>query len=513
MLNTYNIYYASQYTTCEPNVSGEISRIASLGKTTAPLVARDISYISNERTNGRCYRLTPTIHAQTAIGRIRAALVRVFPQFDHAVIGAIAKQVFRAARHVRLDSDNPNTHLAFSPGVIGAHDAKNRRSLTFAKFLRRKCAALLIGRLVLTDSQIENAQYGFQLLPTFPLALKLVTGEDAYAVYADDEHGIESCMSGESDKSDIVKHHFCANPGALQLVTARHGKQLMIRSKLFANVNGKTHFLDRIYWKKTDCLSSVTQEAELREWLINWLAQRDIAVSDVCDAKLRHDEGEPMPYLDRCKQFDRDGDVIRIRKNGDFTADNTDGTDESLEGGKYTCCNCDCRVDEDDVCTNDYGSCYCENCYSDLFSWDDVYEEDIPSEDCVEATRVRRGRNETCCTHRDNCQRLYNDEYALSDDCVELHNGEYALSTDEDIYELSDGEYALAGDIETLHDGRIVLRDNDNLVEMYDGEYALNTDSDVILTIDGEYALSGDCVELTDDYGNVCYVLSALACV
>ncbi len=445
----------------------------------------------------------------------------MFPQYDHATVGAIARQIVKYARHVRLDVDNPNTHLAFSPGSIKSRDTKGRRSLSFGKFLRRKCSALLSGRLSLTDSQVENAQTAFQIVSAFPLKLSLVTGQDAFAVYADDEHGICSCMSGNDEKSAIVRHHFCANPDTLQLVTARIGRQLAIRAKLFANDDETTHFLDRIYWTQTGCLDS-TNENELREWIHNWLSSQSIVVSDSCECTLNHTEGEPMPYLDRARQFNRiDDETITIRPRGEFTADNTDGTDPSCEDNRPCCCSCGDHVDEDDSRSNDNGDTYCDSCYSNAYSWDDVNDCEISSDDVCEAVRIRRGREETVYTDVHNCVELHDGRMCVEDDAVELHDGSYALTCD--VTELHDGSYALdsSDDLIELHDGEYALSSVDDIVQLHDDQWALIGDCveledgryaliiDAVVTIDDELALISDCVQFVDDYGSAMFAFES----
>ncbi len=477
-----------------PHECNAISELASIRDKEVPLNAYKCEP-NHSKVKARTYRTRAASKPQTAIGRVRAAIARVFSQLDHATVGAIARQILKCARHVRLDVDNPNTHLAFSPGSVTSRDTKSRRSLSFGKFLRRKCSALLSGRLSLTDSQIENCQTAFQIVSAFPLKLSLVTGNDAFQVYADSEHGICSCMSGNDEKSAIVRHHFCANPDTLQLVTARFGKQLAIRAKLFANDDEETHFLDRIYWVSKDCLSS-TNENELREWILNWLSSQSIVVSDQCRCTLNHTEGEPMPYLDRSRQFDRnDDETITICPRGEFAADNTDGTDPSISDTRSVCSHCNCRIDEDDERCTDYDT-YCESCYHDLYAWDEVDECDISQDDAREAIRItRNGRQETVTTHDNNCTELHDGQYALTDDAIELH----------------DGQYALLDDTVCLYDDTYALCDDSDLVELHDGQYALDTDDNVIVTINDEWALISDCIQFVDDYGNSCYLLETCA--
>ena len=393
---------------------------------------------------------------QTAIGKMRCVVSRLF-SFDHATTGAIAKAILKQARFVRLDVDSAETHLAFSPDKVSSRDIKRRRSLPVGRFLRRKCGTLLKNRLGVTDAQVESAVLAFSVVPSFPAKLSIVTGQAALDVY--NGGGIKSCMSwddSEDDKerkykSDIISHHVLANPDKLRLIVGYTGGKLSLRAKLFANDDARSlhiveHYLDRIYWKSE--LLKCHSENEMREWLTHWLAQQSIVVSAEYDITLNHVEGEPMPYLDRADQFDRDGDTIRLHKRGKYSAGHTDGTDESANDERSECCACGCRVDDDDLRCTDCGDCYCEECHSERFSYDELNDCDIEADDAVQVMTTGR-RPHLATTDRN------------SSDVCEI-----------------------------------------------DGDYYL-TDSSDVCEIDGDYYLtsSDDVVEIVDDYGNCVFVL------
>ena len=536
----------------------------------------------------RTYATTPRRQSkpQSARGRIRAALAAMFPQFGHCTITAIVNRVMACARHIKIDRDNPATHIAFSPDGVSANDFKRRRSLTLAKFLRRKCGGLFVGRLALSDQQVDKASAAY--LPPNELQdiLKIVRGADAHAVYADDENGISSCMSGtdedddggEYDKSNNVKHHFRANPEKLGLVVAYDGEKLVLRAKIWHRDDdkknpGKRIWLDRVYWRQRNRIVSIGsergEELPLAEVVSTWLKNQGFELADSCRSTLRHDQGEPFPYLDRCKRFDRDGDNVTVHSNGRYTAENTNGTDDSLEEEGCCCYACDERIDEDNSQCDQDGNTYCGGCYSELFCYDDISGEDIDRDSACEATRInRRGHCETVTTHEDNCTELYDGSYGIDEDTVELTNGSHAMRDDDNIVCLrnedyahfddcvrcevgsSADEYELTGDCIQTIDGEWCLQCDavksdisgcwmlaDDAIELPDGRYAHETElveledgssadpRDVTILVDGRILLSTDCVILadgsswpqsetitvTDDYGNTVYLAAEVA--
>lgn len=471
---------------------------------------------------------------QTAIGRIRAAVAAaVGSHVDHATCGAIARQILKSARFTRIDLDHPETHLAFSPPGIKSHDMRGRRSLAFGRYLRRKCSDLLRERLAMSDTAVCRASAAFATAgSTGGLAdlLAIARGKDAYAIYNDDEHGISSCMSGKCGshrKANHIRHYLEANPDKIGVVHARWNETLIVRAQLVTNDDG-THWLSRIYWQPTigSPIADVSRESDLTPILESWCQTQGLRLTASPDATLTHHLGEDMPYLDRCQSFDREDDkTIRLHPDGDHEADNTDGKDNS-DGSSCRCCACSERIDEDDARHTDNGDGpYCEDCYSERYSWDEVEECDIPADECVSAYRTgRSGRTETVNTHQDNCVRscISRDYWVSGDDgIIELYDGDYVEMDEacwvesQDAYYLSSdvttdhrGDSVLADDCVTLHNGKYCLDSDCDLITLHDGRHAVDTDRDVVETICGQWALTDDCVEITDDYGDIVYRLA-----
>lgn len=471
--------------------------------------------------------------------RIRSALIKAFPSIEQHELSSLVRAVMRSARHVRVDVDHPETHLAFSPDGVRSRDIKRRRSLTFAKFIRRKCAWVFQGKFELTDSMLDKASAGFRTVQVVNCELSIVDGQEAYDVYAD-ENGISSCMAyGGCGGPEMIQHHLLANggqDGKLKLVIAREKGTgtLAIRAKLWKNNDRDDDddplggwFLDRIYWTSRVDLGEMTQtgntEGNLRVWVTEFLTAAGYDVKGKLDCTLIHCAGEHMPYLDRCRKFDRVNDrSIRVWEGGEFTAENTDGIDESYEGsGRHCCDGCDERFNDDDLnSVNDRQ--YCHECYSYRFTYDEIAQDDIDSDDAVTAFRItRNGNRSEVTTHVDNCTRVIGGDWWFSDDVVDLYDGCYLPRNDENLVELSNGDFAsleshdvvhcehddtyeLRRDCVQLHDGEYALKRE--AVELHDGTFALESDATELF--DGRFAGPNDYVtDFVDDHGNLVTVL------
>jgi len=472
-------------------------------------------------TSARSYR-GRTDRPQTAIGRMRCVVSRLF-SFDHATTGSVARAILKQSRFVRLDIDSPETHLAFSPDAVKSRDTKRRRSLPVGRFLRRKCAELLKNRLALTDAQIELAGHAFSTVPSFPAKLSIVTGEEALAVY--NGGGIRSCMSWDHEedederkvKSDIISHHILANPDKLRLIVGYSSGKLVLRAKLYRNDDRLSlhiveHFLDRVYWKCAPL--NCDNESELREWITSWLLLQGIHLAEKYNVTLNHVEGEPLPYLDRADQFDRDGDTIHLHSRGNYTAGAIDGTDESVNDERSTCCECGCRVDDDDLRCSDCGDCYCSDCHSQQFTYDDLNDCDIDNDDAVQVmTTGRHPHLVTTDRNSDDVCEIDGDYYLTSSDDVCEIDGDYYLTSSDDVCEIDGDYYLVSSDDVCEIDGDYYLVSSDDVCEI-DGDYYL-TSSDDVCEIDGDYYLtsSDDVCEIVDNYGNCVFALAfALEC-
>ena len=439
---------------------------------------------------------------QNVRGRMRYALANALPTLQHEQITSALNCILKGARHVRQDKDNPDTHLAFSPDNVGARDYKRRRSLTIGKFLRRKCAGFC-KRFEITDAHIDmiTKSYTASGIPEIE-SCQIVSGGDAHAVYADRDKGIRSCMSGTPTKASYSEAYFCKNPSNVFLVIRRDiTDQLQLRARLFKN-DDMTYYLDRVY-THDEC--NITTEA-IRIWLKK---SHGFELSNDYDFTLRHDDGDYMPYCDKADRFDRLSSCkVRFHANGEFSAESTNGEDNSSKIGKYNCCACSCHVDEDEVYTTDYGDSYCSDCYSEQFTYDEHSQCDISSDDArhdVYYAYISRNWNST--TGQYDKTSFTRQLTTHLDNCVELNNGEFWIKDDEAIVEIDYVWYRKTDCVKTWFRDEYILKDDAILLTHgeYAGQYAHTNDT---ITLDDITCLDGEVENVVDDYGNEITIFS-----
>jgi len=92
-----------------------------------------------------------------------------------------------------------------------------------------------------------------------------------------------------------------------------------------------------------------------------------------------------MPYVDYVDGARDAGEYLVLDNSGDIATDSTSGVSNNAVR-----CSCgECHVDEDDARCNDNGDMFCDECYSERYSWCEYYEEDYPA-DGFREVRVRR---------------------------------------------------------------------------------------------------------------------------
>lgn len=428
--------------------------------------------------------------------------------FDHAITGAIAKQLMKRACHVRACVDRPATHLAFSPPGVKSRDMARRRSLTIGKYLTRKCGPLLYHLASRQSLPVECLVAKAEVLyaPTTQLGceIRLVAGKDAHAVYA--SGAIKSCMSGDfsdsytaDQRTLLTRHHFLANPDKLRLAVAYdENGRLVMRAKVYTNDDG-TLFLDRVF--TAGCLSVQFTIPAVEHAISLFLISVGYALSADYDITLRHDAGEYMPYLDKAGDFDRISDEeIRLHKDGQFAADRCNGLDPSvgeemstLDDDCETCDRCGCNLDDDESTSTDDGETLCLACYDRSYAWDYIGSEEIAREDAVD---IDLGPSAGCTTHRDRCRCTVNG-FVLRDACVQLHDGTHLWKDDPDLVMTVDSELAYAADCEYLYTEGYAIRAD--AVQLTDGRWAKADDPDLVATteLDGTRSYTLTTEQLT----------------
>lgn len=412
-------------------------------------------------------------------------------RLDHLtgpIFKSIARHIARRFTGARACPHNPETHIAYKIG-------KHKKRLTFGRFIRRECDRIFTGDFAVSDAQLDQMSAGFRINPQLP-EVSFLTGQDACDIYENRiGHTYTECMIG----TGYVDHQFQANCDKLRLVIGRSHGKLQFRAKLFLMDDGRS-YLDRVY--PSDWLiSDFGNENAVRQAIELYLTKSGLVLAPEDDYKitLRHDEGEPMPYMDYPCQFDRlDDRRVKFHPRGDCNAQCTDGEDESVSNS-HRCSCCDCRLSDDDSLYSEITNQeYCDDCYSQEFCYDEYSECDIFTEDAVYT-------NNGLTTHRDNCTELDTEFYSRR-----------SRALTEDTCDDYDGRTILQEHARPLYNGDVCHEDDRNCIELADGQYAPTEDT---CEIDGEYFLTDDCIEFDfgwvhsddcewkpDNYGNLVLV-------
>jgi len=379
---------------------------------------------------------TPPQRSEDIVGRLTYAALVAFPQHDRRTVRAMVRRWLTKTELTKPAKELPETNVAF--------DARGKRiSLRVGRWLSRHISPTLANKL--TDGQIETIAARFPMVRNCTCRLEIVSGNDACDIY---ERGdISSCMTGGSDR-DKHEATFIGNEDRLRMVVGNGGKAL--RAKLWKHDTQPGWTIDRIYWTEDGTGFTHAERSLMEDAVARWLADNShpVHTGDYCTT-INHHAGNPLPYCDKVSRFGRLSDTrIKFHPNGRHDGHHTDGTDESRPNCR--CCNCEAAIDEDDAQSHD-GDAYCEDCYSDRFTYCDETGEDEPSDDVTyddvhdrsilgrNSARLRDGR----ITHEDNATELDRDlygrgEYALTDDTCETENGETILA--EEAVFLDDGD-------------------------------------------------------------------------
>lgn len=194
------------------------------------------------------------------------------------------------------------------------------------------------------------------------------TADDWERVYTD---GPSSCMSYAAHRYSSPSHPVRVYAGPdLQLAYLEREGRITARAIVWPSKN----LFSRIYGDETR-LADLLDDAGYKKGSLR--GARLI--------RKETDNGFVMPYVDYISSASDDGEFIVLDDGGDITTDNTNGLSEEGE----RCSNCECHVSRDDGrCTDD--GFYCDDCYSEAYSYCEYYEEDYPS-DGFREVRVRRG--------------------------------------------------------------------------------------------------------------------------
>jgi hypothetical protein len=224
--------------------------------------------------------------------------------------------------------------IAYSPKGVSRKNSRRRIKIGLQRFLKRNVLTSI------PDGALERVQIGFS-----GLKFSILQGSDAASLYEgggkfkSSVTSNQSCMQGTT----YNRHLFEQNEGKYMLLIAEKGDTIIGRTKLFKNNDG-TYFLG------TRTYSCEPIEENFEDGPLN--------------CTLNHDSGEEMPYIDETADsygMDRvSSSEIRFHKHGQYSCNNTDGTDPS----SVYCEKCGCGGDMEEI--GDYY--YCNDCANECFT-------------------------------------------------------------------------------------------------------------------------------------------------
>lgn len=342
--------------------------------------------------------------------------------------------------------------------------------------------------------------------------LKMAHGDDIHDVFGKYRPG--SCMSGPACRD--MREIYACNPEFIGIIySVRSNDNPLIESSCSALfwIGNKRVYLDRMY-----SAGSYSHSVQY-DWLCDHLetiygkpcvpihhhsAKRPLWHKTIT-FKLK-DSGNPLPYIDTIytvKQYD-DKHVWLTSDEGASTIHCRDTSGTYPDGkDRCQCCECGCRMDEDDTRSDNDGNVYCDDCYSDNFAHCEWTEENYPADEvqsveCWCYGSRYRERNAS----RNNSYQLGWHTLAISNDALdsyftELHDGRYA-SIGNTVEDNRGNVYASDCDswdnVTLTEDGD--LYHVDDVVQLSDGR-TYPTDEGV--EVDGEWYLSGEEPEQDGD--------------
>lgn len=306
-----------------------------------------------------------------------------------------------------------------------------------------------------------------EYLAKYPLNIEWASGPDIHMVFEKYRPG--SCMAHGCRHS--LRELYAKNPDVVSVAFVRDEHYLMCgpASCLVWHFEN-TLVVDRVYsqgfrmYDGVDRFQETIAAAAKLKYPELMLHQRH----DRMAVEMKWDVEDPLPYCDSFKwASDNEDGTIKMatyEHNHSACCQSTDGT---LVGGNYCeCCNCHDRIDDDDHHVDEDGEDWCESCFDENFSYDEIAESYAPCDD-VERYSVynRHGNVEYVYATEDSigCRHTKCDgescDYVHDSRRIETHDGDWISPAD-----LESGDY-----VETV-DNEIMLADDAYLWES-DGEW------------------------------------------
>ena len=293
----------------------------------------------------------------------------------------------------------------------------------------------------------------------FPLQVEWANGDDIHTVFT--EHRPGSCMGKDNDECQQMREVYANNSDQVSAIYWQddsHGLILGTGSALVWHT-AKYVYVDRIYDSEYAMEGGKERlRKELERYAREKFPNLEYGKPEYIDVE--HDPSEPLPYIDTFRYAEDSGNgmvrLYREHSSGRTSCVSTSGT--VLEHCTC-CCNCNNQIDEDcDHCQE--GDWYCESCFNEHFSFDEIAEEYVSSDDIAEFTVYTRYNslesfwtttdslysNYTQC-HEDSCVDYVHDrcrietvdgDYICPDD---MENGEWVETEENDVMKTDDAFY------------------------------------------------------------------------
>ncbi len=347
-------------------------------------------------------------------------------------------------------------------------------------------------------------------------------GEDIHEVF--EEHRPGSCMRDGSKHE--LRQLYALNPDKVK--TAHHvkGSHGLLQSAISCLVwYGKDKvYIDRRYTDgylpmvKEPLIRSLARQLKAqtgKDVLLVWKGD-DIPGIDTISNEVKftlNRDSDLMPWCDSIRYVvEYDDDTVTLstsEKRGRICCQDQSGTD--ITESPCKCCSCARSIDEDNSRTDESGSVYCDDCYSEAYSYCNWYEEDYSADDVSEVriysygsayqhrrvTSIPGSRHRVATWHT-----IHISESALSDHFTELQDGTYChndlvIEDNRGNYYAPDdeGNYVVTEDGETYHPDDVCQTVDDeihpieNCQELHDGTWCL---SEHAVEIDGKWYYDDD---------------------
>ena len=291
----------------------------------------------------------------------------------------------------------------------------------------------------------------------FPLKPLFANGDDIHDVFINYRPG--SCMGYDRDEHHEMRMLYVNNSDIVSTVYLEGDSNYLLCGPVSALVwhTDKYLWIDRIY---NSGYRVCGMEDKLRYHLrraceLRWPDREFVKPMSI---DVEHDVDRPLPYIDTFHHAeDIGGGMVRLNTTSNsrtVTCTNTGGT--YIEP-PIKCCCCSSGVNEDEYHSNDCGDIYCEECWGDNYSIDEITQEWASIDDlatykvyCSDG-RVRELFTTTYSLDN-NHSRCHDDsvvEYVYDRHSIETHDDEYLCPDD---METGDWVETVEGDVMAIDD-------------------------------------------------------------